>query len=320
MDINLGIDMGGTRIKMALVQENGELVRVETLAARADLTMEQRLEELVADIDLLLGNEYRLSGIGISFPGIVDFPNRRILSKYVKYPGAHDTDLEAWAQRHWQVPLLIENDARAALVGEWQYGAGQDSDNLLMVTLGTGMGSAVLVDGQLLRGRNHLAGNLGGHMSIDFEGDLCNCGNRGCVETAGSTWALRKNLEKIAGYQSSKLAMEDNLNFMSVFESAALGDPVAKELKERSLEAWSAGIINLLHAYDPEKVIIGGGIMQSKDEIIPYIDQRVKERSWLPEEGVTILAANQTKFAGILGICYLLDQTRQVQHKELKED
>src|SRR5690606_5353698 len=160
------------------------------------------------------------------------------------------------------------------------------------------MGSAVLVDGQLLRGRNHLAGNLGGHMSIDFEGDLCNCGNRGCVETAGSTWALRKNLEKIAGYQSSKLAMEDNLNFMSVFESAALGEHVAMELKERGLEAWSDGIINLLHAYDPEKVIIGGGIMQSKDEIIPYIDQRVKERSWLPEEGVTILAANQTKFAG----------------------
>src|SRR5690606_38035665 len=147
--------MGGTRIKMALVQEDGELVRVETLDARADLNMEQRLEELVEDIDLLLGNEYQLAGIGISFPGIVDFPNRRIISKYVKYPEAHNTDLQAWAQRHWQVPLVVENDARAALVGEWQYGAGQDTDNLLMVTLGTGMGSAVLIDGQLLRGRNY---------------------------------------------------------------------------------------------------------------------------------------------------------------------
>jgi len=214
--------MGGTRIKMALVQEDGELVRVETLDARADLNMEQRLEELVEDIDLLLGNEYQLAGIGISFPGIVDFPNRRIISKYVKYPEAHNTDLEAWAQRHWQVPLVVENDARAALVGEWQYGAGQDTDNLLMVTLGTGMGSAVLIDGQLLRGRNYLAGNLGGHMSIDFEGDDCNCGNRGCVETAGSTWALGKNLEKIAGYQSSKLATGEPLCVKSVFESAAL--------------------------------------------------------------------------------------------------
>jgi len=91
-------------------------------------------------------------------------------------------------------------------------------------------------------------------------------------------------------------------------------------LKERSLEAWSAGIINLLHAYDPGKVILGGGIMKSKDEIIPYIEQRVKERSWLPENGVPIVAANQTKFAGILGICYLLNQNKQVQLKELRKE
>ena len=177
-----------------------------------------------------------------------------------------------------------------------------------MVTLGTGMGSAVLLEGRLLRGKNFLAGNLGGHMSIDFEGDLCNCGNKGCVETAGSTWALGANLKKVPGYQDSSLVKEEPLSFKSVFEAAAQGDRVAEELKLRSLEAWSAAIINLLHAYDPEKVIVGGGILESKDEILPFLDKRVKERSWLPETGVPILAAKQTRHAGILGVCYLLNE------------
>lgn len=309
--IFLGIDMGGTRIKMSLVRNDGELVKTAILEAHCELNMPRRLEEMVKDINLLLGSEYQLRGIGISFPGIVDFPNKRIVSQYVKYPEAHLTDLEFWAQKHWNVPLVVENDARAALVGEWQYGVGQGCDNLLMVTLGTGMGSAVLIDGQLLRGKNFLAGNLGGHMSIDYSGDLCNCGNVGCVETVGSTWALDKNLKKISGYQRSELAEIDPLNFKKVFKAAAQGDPVAIELKERSLEAWATGIINLLHAYDPEKVIIGGGIMKSKDEIIPFIEQRIRERSWLPESGVPILAAKRTKCAGIIGVCYLLNPDKR---------
>ena len=127
-------------------------------------------------------------------------------------------DLNLWAKTNWNVPVVIENDARAALIGEWQYGAGKGSDNILMVTLGTGMGSAVLIEGKLLRGRNFLAGNLGGHMSIDFEGDECNCGNIGCVETAGSTWALSKNLKKIENYKSSQLYNLSSFGFKDVFE------------------------------------------------------------------------------------------------------
>ena len=298
--------MGGTGIKMALLDRKGEIVRTTTLDAKAEISMEHRLEELVADINQLLGSNYALKGIGIAFPGIIDFKNKQILSKYVKYPDAHKAEIRGWAEQHWQVPLLLENDARAALIGEWQHGAGKGYDNLLMVTLGTGMGSAVLLDGQLLRGRNYLAGNLGGHMSVDFEGDLCNCGNKGCVETAGSTWALNKNLEKIPGYKDSSLFELDTLSFKSVFEAAAQGDATAEALKLKSMEAWSAAIINLLHAYDPDKLILGGGIMHSKAEIIPFIEKRVRERSWLPETGIEIAAAVQTKYAGLQGMCYLL--------------
>lgn len=309
-EVFLGVDMGGTRIKMALLDQQGEIEQATILDAKAEMSMEHRLEELVADINQLLGLDCALKGIGIAFPGIIDFKNKQILSKYVKYPDAHKADISGWAEKHWQVPLLLENDARAALVGEWQHGAGKGYDNLLMVTLGTGMGSAVLLDGQLLRGRNYLAGNLGGHMSIDFEGDQCNCGNKGCVETAGSTWALQKNLEKIPGYEHSSLSKSKALSFKKVFMAAAQGDATAEALKLKSLEAWSAAIVNLLHAYDPDKLIIGGGIMESKAEIIPFIEKRIRERSWLPETGVEIAAAVQTKYAGLQGMCHLF----QMEH------
>ena len=298
--------MGGTQIKLGFVDETGNLVETEIVPAKSELDMEIRLSELVEDINRILSNKYYLLGIGIAFPGIVDHTRNRILSKYVKYAKAHKTDLNHWARTNWSVPLVIENDARAALIGEWQYGAGKGSDNILMVTLGTGMGSSVLIEGNLLRGRNFLAGNLGGHMSIDFEGDKCNCGNTGCVETVGSTWALAKNLANIEDYESSRLSSLSTFGFKDVFEFASDGDEVAEKLKNKSLEAWSAGIINLLHAYDPELLIIGGGIMKSKKEIIPFIKKRINERSWLPKDSVKITTANQTKYAGILGACHLL--------------
>jgi len=305
--VYLGIDMGGTRIKMALLNKNAEILRTKDIDAQAGLSMEQRLEDLVDDINGLVGSDCKLKGIGIAFPGIIDFESKKILSKYVKYPNAHKTDIPGWAEKHWRIPLLIENDARAALLGEWQHGSGKGCNNILMVTLGTGMGSAVLLNGQLLRGRNYLAGNLGGHMSIDFQGEICNCGNRGCVETLASTWALEENLKKIPNYKSSILYKEETLSFKSVFTCASNGDNIAEKLKLQSLEAWSSGIINLLHAYDPEKLILGGGILESKEEIIPFIRKRVWEYSWLPDSGTEIVAAEQTKYAGLQGMCYLLN-------------
>src|SRR5699024_3396254 len=117
----------------------------------------------------LLEDDFLLGGIGISFPGIVDHINKKIISRYVKYRDAHKVDLRRWLEKNdWNdVPLVLENDARSALIGEWQYGAGKGWNNTLMVTLGTGMGSAVLINGELFRGANFLGGSLGGHMTID---------------------------------------------------------------------------------------------------------------------------------------------------------
>ena len=305
--VSLGVDMGGTRIKMGLVNVNGDILKIHSLPADSKIRLNKRLDDLKIEIDTLLGNEFSLDGIGVAFPGIVNHNNKKILSEYVKYPDANFVDLEGWATSNWDVPLILENDARAALIGEWQYGSGKGASDLVMITLGTGVGSAVLLDGKILRGKNFLAGNLGGHMSVNMYGDLCNCGNIGCLESESSTWALEK-VKAAPNYEKSSLRNYSSLNFEKIFLEAQKGDTLACSIKENSLKAWSVGIVNLIHAFDPERVIVGGGIMKSKNEILPYLHRMAKIHSWVPERNINIVAAEQTQYAGILGMCFLLNK------------
>lgn len=306
MEVGIGIDMGGTKIKIGLVKD-GEILASTKIQASAHVSLEERLGAIANEVDgLLAGNKYALAGIGLAFPGIVDSDQNKILSRYVKYPDAQMVNLSAWAMERWDVPFVLENDARAALMGEWQYGAGKHCDNLILITLGTGVGSAALINGKLLRGKHYLAGNLGGHMSINLHGDTCNCGNIGCVEAEASTWALQKNVMRYSDFYSSALALEEELNFNVVFHRAGEGDKLANRIKDNCLKAWSLGIINCIHAYDPERVVIGGGIMKSKDLIIPYVQEMINRDSWIKDNKIELVAAQQVEYAGILGMYYLI--------------
>lgn len=306
MKVDIGIDMGGTRIKIGLVND-GALVATENIPASSHVTLRERLDDLADIIDQIMGKHgVTPSGIGIAFPGIVDPFRKRILSKYVKYPDAQNLDIASWADRRWGVPLALENDARAALFGEWQFGAGKGANDLVLITLGTGVGSAVLMGGKMMRGRNFLAGNLGGHHSINLDGDECNCGNTGCLESEASTWALEKIVRRSPGFESSALSRHPEINFNTLFRCAAEGDQLAIEIKERSLRAWALGIINLIVSYDPERVVIGGGIMNSKDLVIPYIREMIAKDIWIKDNAVELVPAHQLEYAGILGIHHML--------------
>jgi glucokinase len=160
MKTSIAIDLGGTRIKVGIVN-NGEVLNSIFVDAFSGKGLLARLPVLEESIDHLL-NELKISaediaGIGISIPGIVDSRQMKLLSVNKKFSDAVGFDFPAWAQRKWNKPLVIENDARCALVGEWQYGAGKGSDNLVMMTLGTGVGGAAIIEGNLLRGKHFQA-------------------------------------------------------------------------------------------------------------------------------------------------------------------
>jgi glucokinase len=298
--------MGGTKIKLGLIHD-GNVIAQASLAASSHINLITRLDEVGDKVDELLTQQHAEPiGIGIGFPGIIDNINYKVLSEYVKYPDAQDVDFSRWALERWNIPVALENDAKAALVGEWQFGSGRGSRDLVLITLGTGVGSAVLMGGKILSGRNFIAGNLGGHMTINMHGSTCNCGNIGCLETEGSTWALVDEVKNDTRFFSSSLSKEQDIDFKNLFKHAAEGDELAKQIHDKCLKTWSLGIINLIHAFDPEKIVIGGGIMGSQDIILPQIRRMIITHSWVKNNPPELVAATHPQTAGLLGMFHLL--------------
>jgi glucokinase len=307
----IAVDMGGTKIKIGLVHD-GNVIAQSTLEASSHISLMSRLEETADKVDQLLSeSNAEPIGIGIAFPGTIDNIQHKVLSRYVKYPDAQDVDFGHWSNARWNIPVALENDAKAALIGEWKFGSGKGSNDIVLITLGTGVGSAVMIDGKVLSGRNFIAGNLGGHMTINMHGSTCNCGNIGCLETEGSTWALLDGVRSDPHFRSSSLAKEDTIDFKNLFEHAFYGDMLAVKIREKCLKAWSLGIINMIHAFDPEKIVIGGGIMESHDILLPTIRHMINAHSWVKNNPPQVLVATHPQLAGLLGMYHILTQSKK---------
>ncbi len=274
----IGIDLGGTNVKIGLVR-NHEIVSAVSIPAKSAQGLQASLPLIEEGIEKILSGhglkKDALKGIAIGFPGLVDNRTKKILSTNKKYDDALTTDLQSWVTEKWNIPLVIENDARAAAMAEWKYGAGKGSNNIISITIGTGIGSAAIIEGQLLRGKHFQAGVLGGHISLNYKGRKCTCGNIGCAEAHGGTWSLPHIITISPLFGTSILKQALVLDFETLFAAASENDPLALEVMEDCIEVWSAAIVNLIHAYDPELVILGGGVLKSADKILPPITRRV---------------------------------------------
>jgi len=303
----IGIDIGGTNIKIGLVHD-GEVVQIKSIEALAHQGLLPRLKEIESTIrDLLIRQAVDLSevsGIGMCVPGIVNSREKKILVINDKFNDVVNMDLAQWAKSEFGLPLAIDNDARCALISEWQYGAGKDCDNLVMITLGTGIGTSALVDGRVMRGSHFVAGILGGHFIVDRNGLMCNCGNRGCAEGQASTWNLNEIIKRekadVAEWYSPKA------DFRLIFQKAEEGDKYAIAVRNHCLDIWTEVIVNMIYAYDPEKVVMAGGIMKSADVIIPYIKEKIKTYGWAPFDQIDIVLSSVTADAAILSAEYFM--------------
>jgi glucokinase len=307
---SIGIDLGGTRIKIGLVAD-GAVQSGKIISADAANSLHSNLENIKKEIDRLLNDpglkEASFNGLGLAFPGIVDPVAKRILSTNDKYNDAIGVNVEAWVRDSWNVPFFLDNDARMAAVGEWKYGAGQDTNDLVVMTIGTGIGTAAIIEGNLLRGRHFQAGCLGGHFSIRYDGRRCNCGNIGCVEAYGSSWSLKERLVSALQHPGDPLIMQEVHDFSSLFDAAKKRNPLALQIRQDYLDVWAAGVINLIHAYDPEIVVLGGGVLHNQSDIIPFITEQVKRHAWCPWGEVQIRPSRLLNDAGILGVVYSLE-------------
>ena len=307
----LAADFGGTRIKLGVVDAGRVLaMRVIDAESRGGLAarlpvIEQTFRDACGDAGVDLG---RCAGVGMALPCLVK--DNRVLSGIDKYPDAKELDLPAWARRQLNLPLALENDANAALAGEWQYGAGRGYRSVVLMTLGTGIGTSAVVDGVPLRGQHGQAGCLGGHVTVNVNGETCVCGNVGCAESEASTWALPKHAKRDAGFAASALAGEPTLDYRAVFRHADAGDDLALRLRERALKVWSAAAVTLVHAYDPEAIILGGGIMKgSPTAIVEPMQRYVNEHAWVGWGKPKVLAGELGDSAALAGLEYIVANT-----------
>lgn len=308
----VGVDLGGTRIKLGLVSD-GSLLSRAVIDSEREQGLGANLARIEAAIEQLLDDGgmagQQLSGVGLSFPGIVDPGEKKVLSTVKKYEDAPALPLENWVREKWNAAFYIENDARMATVGEWKFGAGRGCDDLVCVTIGTGIGTSAVIGGQVLRGKHFQAGCLGGHFTVKYDdGNACNCGNIGCAEAQASTWNLSQSVKESPEFAASALSMLEKIDFEAVFKYAANGDSLAQQMQNKCMNVWSTSIINLIHAYDPERVVIGGGILNSRDVILPYITERVERYAFSPWGKVAIIASELMDDAAILGVSYSLLQ------------
>lgn len=305
----IAIDLGGTIIKAGLL-DGKKLLGSVTEKATSGKGLKNNLPVIEKMIGRLLENHRvevkEILGIGFSFPGLVDSVHNRVLSTNKKYDDAPDLDLSRWAKETWDMPLYLENDARMALLGEWQHGAGKGIENSVMVTLGTGIGSAVLIEGKLLKGKHFQAGNLGGHFTVNHRGTVCTCGNIGCMESEASTWRLPKLIKEHSAFESSSLKNEKMLDYETLFRNAAENDSLANKILDHCFSVWSSGLISMIHAFDPDVIILSGGIMKSAPVILPELQKRVNRYAWTPWGKVKLLKAENINTAALYGADFLV--------------
>lgn len=297
-------DFGGTIVKLGLMDEG--TVRAQGRFAsparsRSDEwlpALKQHAEDLCRSAGMSLAD---LEGMVWALPSVIDPGLRRASWTFGKFDDAREDGFHAKAESLFKVPLLLENDARAAAIGEWQAGAGRGLGDLVMITLGTGIGTGVIHEGRPLRGRGGMAGNLGGlsitHLGTPVLGNVA----PGCIEGLVATWALPDRAASIQGFATSPLASASPLDYRAVFIHAAAGDPLACRLRDDAIEAWAALTLNLIQFFDPARVILGGGIMASGDVILPALRDFVNRHAVQSSGPVDIVAAALGDHAALFG-------------------
>jgi glucokinase len=313
----LAADFGGRRIKLGLVR-NGVVAAENVIAAQSQQSLGARLGEVASELKALCESQNvaltDCAGIAFAYPSIIDVENARILDHFGKFGDVSQFDLRQWARETFDLPFAIDNDARMALLGEWRYGAEKNCDDLAILTLGTGLGTSAVIEGKVLRGAHGQAGILGGHTTVNYHGRECVCGNIGCAESEASTWRIKELAASHPEFEKSKLSKEGLIDYAAIFRLAAENDPCAVALRDHSLKVWSVAVTNLIHSYDPEKVILAGGIMRSGAIIIPAVQEWLSRHAHTPWGKVQILPSTLGDHAALLAGEWL------VQEYALKEN
>jgi len=306
----IGIDVGGTQMKAGLFNVRGELLRRETLETQQSLDEQEFFARATALASSLRAASAGIAAVGIGLAGVLN-RQRTTLIQSPNLPRLHDVPVAQVLAAALGLPVLLDNDANCAALGELWQGAGQGLKNFLLVTLGTGVGAGLVLDGSLWRGDEGKAGEFG-HMVVNAAGVQCGCGKQGCLETRCSGSAIvrmaREALE--AGRPSSLADMissgPDDLTPEAVYHAARQGDQLSREIYRAAADYLAIGLANVNNLLDIHTFIVGGGVGRALDLIEPDLLAGIRSRVYpLSRSKIRILPSVLGNDAGIYGAGYL---------------
>jgi glucokinase len=315
----IGIDLGGTNVRIALMNVAGEMTGMHQQPTRSDRPVTEIVESIAEGIEDLL-SEHSIArntivGVGLGAPGFLSLASG-VIRTSPNLPTANETPVVSLLKRLTDLPVYLENDANAAAIGEHWMGAGQGSRNLLCITLGTGVGSGFILDGTIWHGSNDFAGELG-HSTLFPDGLPCNCGRKGCLEAyVSATGLVNRAVLALKGERESSLkpVLEEknsSLTSLMIYEHAQRGDRLARELFEETGRFLGVAIVNVLHMLDLEKIILGGQVVQAGELLLrPTIHEVEKNAIGARYYPISIVPAKLGNHAGIIGAAKtVFDQT-----------
>ncbi|MBI4267056.1 MAG: ROK family protein [Chloroflexi bacterium] len=305
----LAVDLGGTKINIAIISGHGGIMAQERYPTLADEGPEAVINRLFAAIDNLLASKKikpsQLDGISLAAAGAIDMA-KGIITLSPNLPGWRDISLKDMVRRRYPVEVFLVNDAKAAALGEHRFGAGRGVKDLILLTVGTGIGGGIIINGELYTGYCGSAGEIG-HMTIDVNGPKCNCGNTGCLETLASGTAIARDaIRRISHGEKSALATmvgrTGEITAEMVGTAAIDGDLLAREAVLKAASYLGVGLVNLVNIFNPEMIIVGGGVANLGELLLGPARQAVQERAFpISAQAVRIVPAELGNEAGIYG-------------------
>jgi glucokinase len=321
----IGIDLGGTKTDVGLVQPGGHIQRRLRRLTQVKGGPALIKADIVAAVHELWDPTASTPvGVGVGLAGQIDPKEGNVL--FAPNLGWRDVPFQRDLSQALGLPVVITNDVRAITWGEWLHGAGQGCNDLICLFVGTGIGGGVVSGGKVLSGSTNAAGEIG-HLVIDWNGPSCTCGNRGCLEALAGGWAIACRAQEAvardpsAGNTLLEMAggKRESITAETVARAAQTGDPLAKQLMDKVAEALIAGSVSLVHAFNPSRLILGGGVIEGVPELVHRVAEGVFQRALAAStQGLEILPSKLKKNAGIVGAAMLAMHTfgRKERHHE----
>ncbi len=309
----VGIDLGGTNLKIALVDQAGSILAhriADADAAAGPATMIARCRAIVKALMAEVGVSHDdIIGVGLGSPGPLS-SSRGIIFHAVNLPGWRNIPLRSDMAAALDLPVILENDGNAAAFGEYWAGVGQRRFDLVMFTLGTGVGGGVILGGEVLHGHFENAAELG-HTIVEVDGLPCNCGKRGCLEQYASASAVAQRVKKaITGGEAcllfDRVQAGEAIDSEQVMEAARQGDSLCQHIVHEACRYLAMACVNVQHTFNPAKIVLGGGLAQAGDDFIMRVKAQVDQMRWQLCDDYPEITLGQLGYeAGMIGAACL---------------